>query len=149
MRYLGAAVCIVVLFSKAAHSTDIREATEQLIQAEQRWNISGPEAYSFTVSYRAFVLTYGCQSQAFRVSGSHSTPKPRFGCKSDVRNFGSVPALFRLARKLLAQHPGEVSAEYDSQYGYPIKFYVGSTDLEDDYFQFTVVKFKASGNEDP
>jgi len=150
MRILIAALCLSPFYSQTVFSMDVREATAQLTQAEQRWKTAAPTSYSFTVRYSAFVLTYGCQSQTFRVTGPRSTPKLSFGCKSQPQKLGSIPALFHLAHELLAEHPDEVSADYDSTYGYPIKFYVGSTDIDDNYFQFEIAEFKvADGKSNP
>lgn len=150
MRTIVAILCFSFFCSQFAHSEGAHDATEQLKQAEERWKMSSPSAYYFTVRYSAFVLTYGCESQSFLVSGTRSKPVSSIGCKSQPRKLGSIPALFHLAHKLLAEKPDEVSAEYDSTYGYPIKFYVGSADLEDSYFQFEIVEFKeADGKSNP
>ena len=54
---------------------------------------------------------------------------------------GSVPALFKFARELLAQRQGDASATFDPVYGYPKKFYVGRPGIDDAYSSFEVVSF--------
>ena len=119
-----------------------KEASEQLRQAEVRWQHQALKSYSLTVRHSTFVSEYGCETQSFEVKGSRSSPAKAVNCKPRPEEFGSVPALFRLARRLLAQKPDEAIFEFDQIYGYPKKIYVGSSTLEDSYFMYQVIEFK-------
>ena len=143
MRIIAAVLFFAVLLPQTAGAVDIREATKQLQQAELRWTRASPSRYLLEVRYSTFLLTYGCELQTFRVSGRRSTPTAPPSCKSQPRKLGSVPALFRLVHKLLAQRPDEIAVEYDATYGYPKTFYAGSNKVEDNFFKFTVIEFKA------
>jgi Family of unknown function (DUF6174) len=118
------------------------EALAQLAKAEARWKAHHPGAYSYSVKYSAFVLEYGCENQSYDVKGPRSTPRESEGCGSHKDTLGSVPSLFRLVRKYLNTNPDEVTITFDERSGYPMKFYCGSRDLEDDYFQFEVADFR-------
>jgi hypothetical protein len=141
MRTLVAAICLALLNPQMACAGDTQEASKQLRQAELRWQNQAPKNYSLTVSHSKFVSEYGCEIQSFEVKGSRSSPSNTANCKTRPDKFGSVPALLRLARKLLAQKPDEAIFEFDHIYGYPKKIYVGSSTLEDVYFMYQVTEF--------
>lgn len=134
----------VALMKKQAIA--LAEASRSLEAAELRWRDAAPESYAFTVKYSAFGLTHGCESQSFRVSGGHPSAALQPGCKSRTAEFGTVPALFRFARRLLADRPHDASMQFDPSLGYPVKIYTGSRELEDAYFEFEVVKFEVGGD---
>ena len=148
MRSLLVAVCIFISSLQFAYAADAHTAAEQLRQSEARWRQTAPTRYSLRVKYSTFAGRYGCREQSFRVHGRHSSSDSAPDCGSRPDKFGSVPALFRLARELLAENPDdEADIEFDPTYGYPKSFYVGSAQMEDSYFKFEVLDFKAGGSE--
>ena len=147
MRSILVAACILISSLQLAHAADAHTAAEQLRKSELLWKHTAPYRYSLRVKYSTFAGHYGCWEQSFRVKGRHSSSDSAPDCDSRPDKFGSIPALFRFARELLAENPDEAEIEYDPAYGYPKNFYVGSTHMEDSYFKFEVLDFKAGDPE--
>ena len=130
--------CALLLFSCA--TADVKGG-EQLAAAKRLWDKESPDSYEFTVNYSTFILPYGCTPQSFRVVEGRISSLNSADCGARVDKLGSIPALFRLADRQLNAEPNKISFSFDPTFGYPIKFYAGSADIEDDYFMFEVVNF--------
>jgi Family of unknown function (DUF6174) len=146
MRITAAVAAIYLTLSSIAQSGTAAEALTQLARAEARWNANHPNAYSYSVRYSAFILEYGCEKQSYNVVGRRSSPRESGSCGSRKDKFGDVPALFRLVRRYLHARPDEASISFDERSGYPVKFYCGSRELKDDYFQFEIEDFRSVGD---
>ena len=120
----------------------VRDAREKIAKAEKLWKSASIRSYNFTVDYSTFALTYGCTEQSFTVVNGRSTPTSARECASQQDVLGTIPALFRLARKELRIYPDEASFLFDPDSGYPIKFYRGSADAEDIYFTYRITSFE-------
>ena len=120
----------------------MRDTREQIADAEKLWRRASIRSYEFTIEYSAFALVYGCTEQSFKVNDGRSKPISAPDCDSHPDILGTIPALFRLARKELRMHPDEASFSFDPESGYPIKFYRGSSDIEDVYFTYQITKFE-------
>lgn len=126
--------------TRAATASEV-SVGNQLRAAQAIWRSNGPQSYTVTVSYSAFVGEFGCSTQTFRVARSKVKSLNPSTCGARADKMGSVPALFDLASELLDRRMGESSASFDPVYGYPRKFYVGHPEMEDAYFSFEVVAF--------
>lgn len=113
----------------------------QLRAAQSIWRANGPESYTFTVRYSAFVGEFECRTQTFRVARSKAKSLNSSTCGARADELGSIPALFDLASEFLDRRMGDASATFDPVYGYPRKFYVGHPEMDDAYFSFEVVAF--------
>jgi hypothetical protein len=119
-----------------------QQALEQIAHAEKLWETASLDSYELTVRYSAFTLEYGCAVQSFRVVNNRARPLASRKCKSRPDVLGTVPALFRLARKELIVYSDEVVFSFDPESGYPVEFYCGFSDMDDAYFAFEIVKFE-------
>jgi hypothetical protein len=145
----ASALALALLLSGCATAVDARvapsvaevQAAKRLTEAEAQWRAHGPPRYTIKVHYSSFLLRFGCSTQTFRVSSGSSSTLNSSECGARPDKLGSVPALFRFARELLAEKRGDVSAAYDPVYGYPTEFYVARPGLEDNFFLFKVVEF--------
>ena len=120
----------------------MRDAYKHIAEAERLWKRASIRSYEFTVDYSAFALVYGCTEQSFKVIDGRSKPLSVLDCDSDPTRLGTIPALFRLARKELRMIADEASFSFDPEAGYPIEFYRGSSDIEDVYFTFQITRFE-------
>jgi hypothetical protein len=94
-------------------------AQRALDAAKARWRARGPASYRFRVRRSCFCPPAYTTERRVTVRGGRPVRPPE-----QVEDFATVPRLFRIVRRAIADGAVDLDVTYDKRYGYPRAIFV-------------------------
>ena len=118
MRRLALSACVI-----AACASPLEVEHDELAQARDRWEQSGPSSYRFTLERYCFCGPRPLQPMIVTVANdTFVSLTDTSGAPLDTLSIGSfltIDRIFAFLEETIARPPEDFAADYDRQLGYP------------------------------